>query len=78
MTETQLEFTPHPLDRWLGYRQDARQLSEVEAVGVVPRGRDLPGGVRKRLRILTSKGEEIFLVNRVEKLADSIRKHLLR
>ncbi len=67
LTETRLLFVPNHLDAITGGRQWEIPRSQVRSVGRQgPDGGLFSGGLRTRLRIDTTTGTELFVVNRLD------------
>jgi hypothetical protein len=83
ITDRRLMFAPHRFDAALvGKRWEAR-LDEIRTAGIEPRGSSVKGlfggGMRKRLRIRTSAGEEEhFLVNKIDQVLESLEESGVR
>jgi hypothetical protein len=76
LTSHRLLFRPHVVDRSTGGASWALPLGDIAAVDVAPRDwKDYRiGGVRRRLRMITHGGSlELFVVNKVDEVAEQIR-----
>jgi hypothetical protein len=79
VTNHRVLFRPRAFDKLFGARDVSVPRSQVAGVDVAPRSRRLlHGGLRRRLVIRLRDGtEHLFVVNRVEALATSLRRELL-
>jgi hypothetical protein len=78
VTDRRLLFQPNRYDRMLGRKVWQCPLDAVTGVGTV--GRDaaiFAGGLRRRLGIETTDGEQVFVVNRLGKKVAELRGLLL-
>ncbi len=73
-TNLNLRFVANRLDRHTGGHDFAIPRDEITSVEVAERSAEaFTGGMRRRLRVLTMAGGELFVVNRVEGVADQMR-----
>lgn len=73
ITNQRCLFTPHLIDYFTGGKKCEINLSQISEVGVRPAGGDrLGGGLRERLKILHSNGEDLFVVNKFAEVVKTI------
>jgi hypothetical protein len=78
VTDRRLFFQPNRYDRALGRKVWQCPLETVTGIETVGRdGQILAGGVRRRLGIQTTEGEQVFVVNRLKKKVAELRALLL-
>lgn len=74
ITNTRCLFAPHILDYFTGGKKFEIELSKITGVGIKPAGSDhFGGGLRDRLRITHSQGEELFVVNKLAEVIETIK-----
>ena len=78
LTNSRLLFQPHRFDAATGGKTWSTPLASIRGVGAEPRnGNPLSGGLRTRLQIKLDDGHsELFVVNRVDEVANIIRESL--
>ena len=63
VTTTRCIFLPHLIDYLLGGKKSHINLSELESASIEPPdGKYFNGGLRKRLKLSHSQGDELFVV----------------
>jgi len=79
VTDRRVFFQPNRIDAGLGRKVWECPLDAVTGIETVGRdARLFAGGPRKRLGIQTAEGEEVFVVNRLRRKEDELRRLLLR
>jgi hypothetical protein len=79
VTDRRLFFQPNRFDTAIGRELWECPLDAVTGIETVGRdGNVFAGGTRKRLGVQTADGEEVFVVNRLGKKEDELRRLLLR
>lgn len=74
VTNLRIIFLPHLADAALAGEKLLLPLAEVRDVGQQPAGGDtFGGGLRNRLRIVHSGGTELFVVNKLQTVVETIR-----
>jgi hypothetical protein len=77
VTDRRAFFQPSRLDRVVGGKRWESPRDEVVGIEVVDRDSDIfAGGMRKPLGIRTTSGDEVFVVNKLDKTAARLRELL--
>jgi hypothetical protein len=75
LTDQRLVFRPHAFDAATGGSAWESPLRAVALADIAPRGSDRSfAALRRRLRITTADGAEVFVVNHVSEVATRIEK----
>jgi hypothetical protein len=74
LTSQRLVFLPHLLDATLGGASWVSDRSSIVSLAKEPRGRErLAGGLRERLKLVLSNGEqELFVVRDVDRVIEEL------
>ncbi len=79
ITNMRCVFLPHWFDFISGGKRMEFPLTELESVDVEPKGGDkFGGGLRDRLKLTHKNGHELFVVNKLEAVIESINSKIIK